>query len=302
MKADNILLFTTVVLMLLFGCTNHQDTVITLDMVKSNPAKLLVNHEFRSDSALVDRVKPIPDQLLSLLMRSDGIDTYSAYMPTIDEISMIERYISQLPPLIKKVLDDYLVGIYFVNDFLGSGMADFMLGENDKVFIYAVFNPETLKTKISEWVTYRESTCINFDDDSTIQIYINCGDKYTGFMYALLHESTHLLDYIMQITPYVHVYMKMLGLVSEHDSTDFTSTVWRTYNKPRTCFNYGFRKDVTFYGIVQKPKIEYSRALSIYRVLSHSPFVSLYASMNWAEDLAEFVTWYHFTKDLAGTL
>ena len=41
-----------------------------------------------------------------------------------------------------------------------------------------------------------------------------------------------------------------------------------------------------------------SKAAAIYAGLTTTPFVSLYGSLNWAEDFAEYATWSHFTTEL----
>lgn len=56
--------------------------------------------------------------------------------------------------------------------------------------------------------------------------------------------------------------------------------------------------NVSFYGLGDGPKLIKSNAEKIYSNLLETPFVSLYASQNWAEDLAELETWYHYTEIL----
>ena len=291
----------SVCLLICGGCNTRSE--ITLDQVKSDSAKLLSSYEFNRESDLVSRIKTIPDITLSMWKKWDNRESYTSYTPTAVEILMIERYISLLPPLLKRVSKDRLVAIYFVNDFLGSGATDFVLDHHDDIYVYAIFNPDTLKTSISEWVTYRESTCFDFSDDPTgasppARITIDCGDEYTGFMYILLHEATHIADYIDNLTPYLHPGLKRWGLTKDQESTDFTSPVWQDFRKPIDRFDFDLRDKVSFYGLNDGQRLQADNGLSIYRDLSQSPFVSLYGSMNWGEDLAEFVTWYHFTTVL----
>ncbi len=292
------LIVLTVLLLFCGGCKTRPNTKITLDRVKSDPAKLLSSYEFDRESDLVSRIKPIPDSLLSMWKKWDGEESYSAYTPSAGELLMIERYISLLPLLLKRVSEERLVGIYFVNGFLGSGATDFVLDDDDEIYVYVIFNPDTLKTGISEWVTYRETTCFDFGENPSTRIAIDCGDEYTGFMYILLHEATHIVDYIDNLTPYLHRALKRWGLTKDQESTDFTSPVWQDFNQPLDRFKFESRDKVNFYGLNKGPRLQAERSLSIYRDLSHSPFVSLYGSMNWAEDLAELVTWYHFTTVL----
>jgi hypothetical protein len=113
-------------------------------------------------------------------------------------------------------------------------------------------------------------------------------------MYILLHESTHLVDYIENITPYTEPeYKKFLKIKSSE--TDFTKSVWKDYDIPRQKFP--FTKKITFYGF-NKPQLHLSESVGVYTSLTGSPFVSLYGSLSWAEDLAELTTYYHMTRIL----
>jgi hypothetical protein len=62
-------------------------------------------------------------------------------------------------------------------------------------------------------------------------------------------------------------------------------------------YDFPNRKNVTFYGD-GGPKINISDARELYERLMMTPFVSLYGSMNWAEDFAESMTFYHITQVL----
>jgi hypothetical protein len=280
------------------SCVSYQLEKVTLEEIKSIPAKILANYDFNPDSAITDRISCIPDFLLTRLKEIDKKDSYSSYIPSREENEMINQYISLLPPMHKHVLKERLIGIYFVKNFLGSGFADYVFGENDKLYTIMVFNPETLKKTISDWVTYKEQTCFDFKGDDSTRIVVNCGDVFTGFMYVLLHESTHIVDYLQLFTPYVDWSINDIGFGSEQKETDFTADIWENYYTPLPHYDFSARKDLTFYGWWGGPKISAKRALSVYDDLSYTPFVSLYASTSWAEDFAEFITWYHFTYKL----
>ncbi len=286
-------------LLLLSSCGKGSEPEITLEKIRSDPAKLLSNYEYDLLSDLASRVKPMPDATLSMWKKWDRAENYSSYTPTPRELQMIESYISLLPPLHRSVCKERLIAIYFMNNFIGSGAMDFILDDNNEIYLYAIFHPATLKSGISEWVTYRESTCFGHGSTKGAdRVEINCGEEYSGLMYILLHELTHAVDYIENLTPYVHPVMKKLGLATDLESTPFTAPVWKSFNEPLELYEFDQRQKVSFYGLDQGPKLQTEDIFSIYEGLSRSAFVSLYASMNWAEDLAELVTWYHFTEIL----
>ena len=280
--------------LLFAGCATRQPEVITLDRLKDHPSAVAENYDFDSDSALIDRVTRIPDFLLADLKTMDGQDSYKAYVPSAEEQTMIGKYLLKLPPLHDRVLRERLIGMYFVYNFLGSGMATFAVDSSDEIFVLLIFHPDTLKTDISEWMTYRESTCFDLTESPEVSIQVECGREYTGFLYILLHESTHAVDYVRRITPFVEPVIRDIGLGSGLETTEFTSGIWSEYNTPLPASDFRRRADVTFYGLRGGPLIPAREASSVYDSLLESPFVSLYSSMNWAEDLAELVTWYHY--------
>lgn len=73
------------------------------------------------------------------------------------EIEIIESYLESLPPLHQKTLQERLVGIFFINKFIGSGMADYVLDEENNIY--------SLQNDINTWMTHRENTCFAKDNN-----------------------------------------------------------------------------------------------------------------------------------------
>jgi hypothetical protein len=89
----------------------------------------------------------------------------------------------------------------------------------------------------------------------------------------------------------------MVKLKGKNHGTDIiTGGIWKGYKK--TIKNYRFMERVTFYGFRKGPKINISEAADIYRGLAKSPFVSLYSTLSWAEDVVELLTFYHITEKM----
>lgn len=281
---------------LLVGCASTPGRETVLQQIAGIPTKNLSSYQFDPSSPLIDRVALPSAALLRALREYDNNDSYTSYEPTPAERSLLQRYLALLPAHYEKVLDQRLVGIYFVNGFMGSGMTDYVLDANGELYFNLILNPETMRHDASEWLTYRESTC--FADASRtgrrMAVNVDCGNEYTGLLYVLLHEGAHMIDYLDHATPYVDWSMQALG--RSPSSTPFSSRIWRTYAKPRTRFDFPLRGGLHFYGLGAKLPI--ARAASLYRGLARSPFVSLYGSTNWAEDFAEYVTWYYWTQAL----
>ena len=117
---------------------------------------------------------------------------------------------------------------------MGSGLTDYVLNERGDLFAIMVFNPDALKMDISAWMTIRENSCF-IKDDPSVRIRVNCGTQYKGFLYALLHESAHLVDYVDHRTPYVEEDMKYSAKTAIPSSTALPEVCGKTFQRrPRS--------------------------------------------------------------------
>lgn len=294
--------FVQLVLCLAFGagllaCTTVKPTP-NEGILADIPAKNLKNYRFDPRSNLADRVAPVPDFVLTYLSELDKTETYAPYRPTAAEKAQLVAYLGLLPESARQTLQQRLVGIYFIDRWVGSGMADYLLDDRMQLYTILIINPETMRHTMSEWLTYREGTAFQADpgEADPRKVTIDCGTEYTGLMYLLLHETAHIMDYVNRYTPYVEKDLRKLGIFSW--DSDFTRGIWASYDTPAAPFDYEGRRDIAFYGLGNKPLIPLSRAAAIYGGLRESPFVSLYGSQNWAEDFAEYSAWHYYVNQL----
>ena len=273
-------------------------TRVTRDIHESShimPIHRFKNYSYNPASTLISRITVAPAFVLKHLRELDSRDSYTSYTPGKSEIAIIRQYLNLLPELTKTVLRERLIAIYFINNFHGSGLTDWVLDETGTFYTFMVFNPETLKYNISQWLTYRENSCFK-KDSSDLSVSVDCGTRFSGFLYALLHESTHAVDYVKNITPYVEESLKRVGPY-RGESTRFTRGIWKEINKPEISYEFSPRKSLTFYEF-KGPRTNISESIETYRKLAKTPFVSLYGSISWTEDIAEFVFFYHLTEKL----
>jgi len=254
----------------------------------------LKNYTFNNSSSLDSRIGNIPRDLLAYLKEYDKRDDYSAYTLSREERDTVTASFKLLPPLLQQALNNRLVGLYFVNNFLGSGLTDWVIDEENNFYGYMVFNPEVIKKDLSQVLTWKEQSCFT-KETSGFSVHVDCGSEHNGFLYIILHESVHLADYVYQITPYVeHAVLPFLDDIPEKATV--TSSIWKDYDTPFQ--NIPGRDSITFYGFNKGPKISVSKAAALYDNLMTTPFASLYATLNWAEDIAELVSFYHLTEKL----
>lgn len=283
-----IILFPFILLAFHCFCSKREE----LPVLKY-PAKHFENYRFNDSSSLISRVAKTPPIVIEFMKDLDG-RKYTAYVPDNDDMKIIARSLKKLPPLTKRVLKKKLLGIYFINDLWGSGFADWVIDRERNIYTFLIFNPDVLKKSLSKMITDKEQTCF-IRNDKRYRIDLDCGRGNSGFLYIMLHESGHVVDYIAGISPYVEPDMVKIKGMSHGDGL-FTKGIWEGYKK--AVGNYRFMERVTFYGFGKGPKINISEAADIYRELAGSPFVSLYSTLNWAEDIVELLTFYHITEKM----
>lgn len=294
MNKKKLLIILLVIIPLMFSCVSKKEPDF-LSHIKKTPAKNFENYTFDPNSSIVSRINETPDFILNYLMNMDNTDNYTSYSISEDEKNQFLEYYDLLPALNKKIMDEKLIGIYFVNNLYGSALADYVLSEDLELYNILIINPESMNHGISDWLSYRENSCFT---NSNMQIEVECGDVYTGLLYVLLHESTHLVDYNLSITPFTE-YSHFKALNNKIDKNNvFIKEYWDNYGEPKSKYKKDFMEEITFYNLNNGPKIDFGEAENIYEELLTTPYASLYSCMSWAEDFAELVTWYHFTEKL----
>lgn len=298
------------------GCASQGRGGELRKRIADTPAMNLKTYRFDPATPMADRIGPAPDFVLKHLREIDGRDDYEAYAPTAADRELALRYLDLLPAWFDAMLKERLVGIYFVENLLGSAFTEFVLDKDDTVYAFIAINPATLRTGLSEWMTAREASCFSggaasgagasgsggaasaagAGSGAGAAVFVDCGTKYKALLYALVHECGHVADYVYHYTPYAEPTIAELGLGT--GETPFIEGIWTDYAKPDSRADFAGRSDVTFYSTGGGPKIPLADAAALYERLANSPFPSLYAAQNWAEDFAECFTWYLFTDRL----
>src|SRR5689334_5997565 len=107
------------------------------DNVAENPAlqeKLKLFHKFETNLAipLPERVRTIPDDFLKLLIdydKSIGIKNtdYKAHAFSPEEAAMFGEYLKLLPARYRTTFSNKLMVVYFVDNFSGAGLTDWLV-------------------------------------------------------------------------------------------------------------------------------------------------------------------------------
>ncbi len=266
------------------------------------PAKRLSSYNFDPSSPLLERCGPVPSFFIAYLNQMDGVDYYAEHRLSETEKRLFADCLALLPPALISVFERTLIAFYFVNGFIGGGMADYVLDEAAALFSVMVINPEALERSLSEWLTFRERSAFApaaSDTANHIDLTVIAGEGRAALLYVLLHEGAHIADFAKRYTPFVEPNLSELGFAAA--ATPFARGVWAAYDKPVAAHDFAGRAQLSFYGLGKKALAPIDEAAAMFKALSLTPFVSLYGSRNWAEDFAEAFVWYYLTRRLGGT-
>lgn len=286
-------------LFILISCTKKTDlekNPSLYNQIAETPSKHFRNFDFNPSSSITERIKTNPDTVLPFLKELDNRPGYTLYKPNSNEVGILKKMVRMLPRLHKKILKERLLGIYFIKNFLGNGLTDWVIDKKYKTYVFIVFDSKVFNKNFSGLVTAKENTCF-IQDDRDIKIKIETSFESNGFFYILMHEATHAVDYVQKISPYVdkgHKYIQS----SPVRKSNFTRGIWKDFKKPVKKYNFPERSKLSFYGFRKGPHIKISDAGPVYKRLSLTPFVSLYGATSWAEDVVELFIYYHITQVL----
>jgi hypothetical protein len=292
MKARPACIPLMLTMILISACSPSGPAPEDIKQFLSQPHMQLKSYGFDPKSPLESRIGSCPGFLVDFMKSMDNKTDYQSYTPTPQETELIRGYLATLPAPMRQAYQERLVGIYFIKNFTGNGMSDWLVDEAGQVYAWLVLNPAAFQKTISETLTAREASVFQGDAGVTV----DCGTKYKGGLYTILHEGLHVYDYVRGVTPYVgnmvvHATRSGKGLGVSWD-------VWEKIDKPRPEAAFPYRDKLHFYGMNGGPAIPASEARQVYQALMNTPFPSLYSTRSWAEDAAELFTFYHLTRVL----
>ena len=272
-------IYTIILVFSLFSCRNYHGNNI-------HPIQRLENYNGNVVLPIEERLLTTPITITNLLNELDNVDIYSSYELNDDEKQLFMNYFGFLPLEYKNIFYEKVVGIYFINNFLGGGMTLPVFDNNGNMYMTLFFNPEILKQNISEWINFRDNSIFE-NNGNRISVVIECNNTYYAIIHTLLHEASHVYDFYNHVTPPRNRETAL--------PTDFTNGIWNSYNLPIERFDFTNRQNMAFYIFGEKIGKEY--AFDMYTALTHTPFSSLYGSTTWIEDFAEAFTWYYLNKN-----
>jgi hypothetical protein len=232
-------------------------------------------------AGLISRVRPAPESVFTMF-RKAGMKPVNHKL-TGSEKQKLEQALSVLPPLHQQILRKNLHSISFMDNMPNNGLTSPVVIERKLYNI--TLRAGILNETISEWATKKEKTSFNPAADSLTDVSVEAGNL-DAIQYVLLHEATHVVDAVLNITPHPSV---PDGVV---EPTNFTRGIWRLMDKTVPEYADSVLKQAS----IRNRSVSVARAPELYKTLRKTPFVSLYGAAAWSEDVAEFLTIYHLTE------
>jgi hypothetical protein len=264
---------------------------------KAQAAKNFGSYSFNPAPPLAARVLPAPDFVSLYLGEMDAINDYANYSPSEAERAQIAKSLDALPPDYKKTLTESLLGIYFIQNYLGSSYTEYVLDTNNKIYTFIAINPAVLKNTASEWLTQKELSCFAPVENTHVEIRVTCGYNIPALDWVLMQAASLAVDYAKGVTPYPEKAVADTPGRGVRESW-WTKGIWKEENRFDPSIDFPFQADVTFYGIGGGPKIGLDQAPEVYKKLSKTPVATLHGATGWAMDFAEFMAFYHVTQKL----
>jgi hypothetical protein len=241
-------------------------------------------------SPLDSRFRQTPASVLKMFA-DDGTNAPTAHVLTDDERLKLANAFASLPPLHRRVLGERLRTVSFLDGMPNTALTSTVNpGEPYKLFDITI-RAAILHQNISQWLTEKERTCFDMTG-SPLSVSIEAG-KRDAILYVLLHEGAHIVDSSLGLTPPMSSDLKPGGI---QPATSFTVGVWSESSVPLPLYRDSLREQARFHAGGKVLPVD--QAESIYASLRRTPFVSLYGSRNWYEDLAEYVAVFHLTEKL----
>lgn len=250
-------------------------------------------HGLDPATLLGSRVKGTPAYVLDLFKDLGGPAPTNHALTDADRLSL-KAAIDALPPLHRRVLTERLRVISFLDGMPNTALTSTVNHDEPHKLFDITINASILRQNASEWLSQKEQSC--FDASSSpLRVTIDAGTKLPALVYVFLHEATHVLDASLRITPAAPP-ADAPAQIADKPGFGFTNGVWTQLTLPVPRFRDPYRGRIGFY--TSGGKIPISEAPTVYESLRKTPFVSLYGSLNWFDDLAEYVTVYHLTEIL----
>jgi len=127
----------------LFSCKNqHQNNIY--------PIQRLENYNGNVNYSVEEKILAAPEIIINSLNEMDNVNNYASYELDDNERQLFMNYYSTIPLKYKNIVNEKVVGIYFVDNFLGGGMTEPIFDSKGNMYMALFFNPEILHRSVTD--------------------------------------------------------------------------------------------------------------------------------------------------------
>lgn len=252
----------------------------------------------------LQRMAPAPEALVEYVTLDNQFNGYPQRPRSValdaGFMQDAQAALDEIPTDIRRLFDDRLVGIFFLEELGGSGYTDFVYNsKGERMGAYIVLDASVLKElNANAWATWKESSpfkvATGFSLNAQIETAANDNRK-NAIQYILLHELGHVLSVGGNMHPPWDQKIQSVP-VGAYPFFDLSWMVDPKENRYTSHFDSSFlqRKNVSYYF---GAKLMGSDMVATYDNLEMTNFPSLYASTSPADDFAEsFASYVHVVR------
>ncbi len=241
---------------------------------------------FDPSTPLASRITTPPDSVMRQFHVGAPLSP-TVHAASDAERAVVDKVIQQLPPFARRAFTEHVRTISFLDGIGGNGTTMLESDSTEPVF-NVVVRASILHETVSDFLTRKERTCY-IGGDSGETITVEAG-SLAALLYVLLHESVHVIDISNR-----HGQDGSPNLSAGADPSHLVRGVWTDATTTVAVYRSPLLEGSWFR--TRRP-VSISNAEATYQMLARTPFVSLYGSSNWYDDIAELVACYYLTQVL----
>lgn len=268
--------------------------------------ELYKNHEVRKhqtwqnwqDTPLNKRISIAPKNIIEYIRLDNQIFNFQGIPKTVIKDPKFDKdfkdALDELPLSVKKQLEKYLIGIFFIKDLGSTGFSEHLYKDGKYYGGWLVFDQEVLsKLKANQWATWRVNTAFKPSDKYKLTLNIqNSKNNNTrqAIQFILLHEIGHIIGSATKAHPNPNKLDK-----EDPKNFPYSSISWLSLKKSIYDKEFKNRKDFKLYRF-DNAKLELKESKELIKNLKNTDFPSLYGSDTFLEDYAESYAIYIHTQ------
>ncbi|TGK84446.1 hypothetical protein EHQ31_00670 [Leptospira montravelensis] len=247
------------------------------------------------------RVYPLDSNRLDTLIAINAIDEITDVPKPTKDLSPWEKELNQIFQLMPKELNaltnSLVYGIYFVTDLGSTGLTGIVRNKEGKPIGGIIFlDSNLLMDGSNDWATKKEATAFLPSKDHSIRVHLDdTNSKQITLRFIILHELGHIVSIVQGQAPDFSETQRDFRKFPLYDG------IWwsETYSPYEATF-FPERYKIKFYQSAPTLSL-FPEGKLIYKKLTNTGFVSLYAATNaddtYAEAFAQYAHVYLYKNE-----